>query len=218
MTSERTAGFHKLLLQYSQEMDAAERKKIDKMLWDEFGVTRTVLVLDMTGFSKLTQRHGVVHYLSMVRRMQMTAEPIIDSYGGTVVKFEADDCFATFLDPLKAVRCSIALNLAFNAANILTPDELDIGISCGIDHGPILVVDGKDFFGNPVNRACKLGEDVSGPGEIIVTQEAMAEIPEQADIEFDAVQFNISGISIDAYVVNHWRKSGQMEMPKEASD
>jgi class 3 adenylate cyclase len=148
----------------------------------------------------------------------MTAEPVIDSYGGTVVKFEADNCFATFLDPLKAVRCGIALNVAFNASNILTPDELDIGISCGIDHGPILVVDGKDFFGNPVNRACKLGEDVSGPGEIIVTREAMAEIPEQTDIVFDSVQFTISGITIDAFVVNHWRKSGQIERPAEAVD
>ena len=30
----------------------------------------------------LTRKYGIVHYLSMVRRMQLTTEPIVKSYGG----------------------------------------------------------------------------------------------------------------------------------------
>ena len=207
MPTPRTDRFNDLLLRYSQESVASERQEIERLLWHEYGEERAVLVLDMSGFSRLVQKHGVVHYLSMVRRMQLTTLPIVESHGGTVVKFEADDCFACFPDTLLAIRCCIALNLAFGAANILTPDELDIKISCGIDYGPILIIEGKNLFGGPVNRASKLGEDIAGPGEIIVTQEAMGDVPPQTDINFDPVRFTISGVEINGFLVKGWSAS-----------
>ena len=112
--------FEELLLLYAQENEADERKKIDAALWQEFGKVRAVLVMDMSGFSLLSYRHGIVHYLSMVRRMQLASEPIIDQYGGLVVKFEADNCFALFDEPLAAVRAALALNTAFFGMNVLT--------------------------------------------------------------------------------------------------
>ena len=195
--------FGDLLLAYSGESDPDDRARIEKEIWDEFGVERAVLVVDMSGFSQLTQRHGIVHYLSMVRRMQLTAQPIIESHAGRVIKFEADNCFAAFPDALGAIRSSIALNLAFDASNILTPSELDIRISSGVDFGDILVVDGSDFFGNPVNRASKLGEDVARPGEILVTAEAMARVPEDAEIERNPIRLSISGIEIDGFSIQY---------------
>ena len=86
-------------------------------IWEKYGSTKAVLIIDMSGFSLLTQRHGIVHYLSMVRRMQITAEPIIESYGGQVIKFEADNCYAMFDDPLGAVQSAIALNHSFQSSN-----------------------------------------------------------------------------------------------------
>ncbi len=202
MFTPREDRFNDLLLQYSQEPNASERQRLEQQLWQEYGEERAVLVLDMSGFSRLVQKHGVVHYLSMVRRMQLTTLPIVEDYAGTVVKFEADDCFASFPNTLKAIRCCIALNHAFEAANILTPDELDIKISCGIDYGPILVIDKKNLFGNPVNRASKLGEDIAGPSEIIVTEEAMNDVPPQTDISFDPVRFTISGVEIKGFLAS----------------
>jgi adenylate cyclase len=200
MSTPREDRFNDLLLEYSQEPNASDRQEIEQRLWREYGEERAVLVLDMAGFSKLVQKHGVVHYLSMVRRMQLTTLPIVEDFGGNVVKFEADDCFASFPDTLKAIRCCVALNHAFEAANLLTPDELDIKISCGIDYGPILVVDAKKLFGKPVNRASKLGEDIAGPGEILVTEEAMSAVPQQTDINFDPVRFSISGVEIKGFI------------------
>src|SRR6185295_5075935 len=158
--------FQHRLLQYSQEPDSARRTALESQLWREFGTDRAVLVLDMSGFSQLAIRYGIVHYLSMVRRMQLTAEPIVGRYSGTLVKFEADNCFAMFPDVAGAIQAALELSDAFSTANEATPDELDIRIACGIDHGAILVLPGEDFFGNAVNRACKLGEDLAGPGEI----------------------------------------------------
>ena len=130
-----------LLLKFSQESDPADRANVEQQIWDEFGVDVAVFVLDMSGFSRLTQRHGVVHYLSMVRRMQLTAEPILTSFSGKLVKFEADNCFAVFPDAEAAVRAAVNINQALDAANLLTPDELDIGVGCGIDVGKVLLLD-----------------------------------------------------------------------------
>lgn len=203
MEEDLLTHFQDALLAYSQENDAAERKKIEDALWTEFGAERAVFVLDMSSFSLLSRKYGVVHYLSMVRRMQLTAAPIVEINGGQVVKFEADNCFALFPDSLAAIRAGIAMNLAFEAANILTPPELDIRIACGIDFGRILMIGENDCFGDAVNRASKLGEDVAGAGEILVTKEAMALVPPEAGIKSRELELSISGIALQACAVEY---------------
>lgn len=195
------ARFQSLLLQFSEEPDEAKREAIERMLWDEYGREAAVLVLDMSGFSQLTHRFGLVHYLSMVRRMQLTADPIVRGCGGTPVKFEADNCFAMFPTVDDAIACAFALNAAFDAANVATPDELDIRVAIGIDHGSILLVDGNDFFGHPVNRASKLGEDLARPGEVLVAAEAMALSRNRDSYTLAAHTFATSGLRFDAYAV-----------------
>src|SRR5688500_14913205 len=170
MTSKLSKRFHEMLVSFSQSEMIDERQKIEHSLWDEFGAEYAVFVLDMSGFSLLTRKYGIVHYLSMVRRMQMTTEPIVKSYGGFMIKYEADNCFAVFPDPLSAVNAAIAMQHAFRAENLLTSDDLDIHISCGIDYGKILIVGREDCFGDPVNRASKMGEDVPAAGEVLLLQ------------------------------------------------
>jgi class 3 adenylate cyclase len=160
----------------------------------------------MSGFSMLTRKYGIVHYLSMVRRMQLTTEPIVKTYGGFMIKYEADNCFAVFPDPLSAVSAAIDMQHAFTSANLLTKDDLDIHIACGIDYGKLLVIGKEDCFGDPVNRASKLGEDLAAAGEILITKDAMKMIPEGAGITARDIQVSISGVNIPAYIVDY-RKS-----------
>lgn len=203
MTTRPSKKFHEQLLSFSQSEIIDERRKIEESLWDEFGSEYAVFILDMSGFSLLTRKYGIVHYLSMVRRMQMTTEPIVKSYGGFMIKYEADNCFAVFPDPLSAVNAAIAMQHAFSAENILTSEDLDIHISCGIDYGKILVVGHEDCFGDPVNRASKMGEDLAVAGEILVTKEAMQMIPENAGIKAREINVSISGITIPAYMIEY---------------
>lgn len=203
MTSQPSKKFQELLLTFSQNEEVGERHKIEAALWNEFGAEVAVFVLDMSGFSLLTRKYGIVHYLSMVRRMQLTTEPIVKSYGGSMIKYEADNCFAVFPDPLSAVNAAIAMQDAFHAENVVTSDDLDIHISCGIDYGKILVVGHRDCFGDPVNRASKMGEDVANAGEILITEEAMQMIPPEAGIKARQLSVSISGIVIPAYAIEY---------------
>lgn len=203
MSNKHKNKFQELLLQYSLENSVKGRQRIEDRIWKDYGAEQVVFILDMSGFSLLTRKYGIVHYLSMVRRMQLTAEPIIESYAGEIVKFEADNCYAIFPDVLSAINAAISLQLAFEASNLITSDDLDVHIACGIDQGHILMVDHRDFFGDAVNRACKLGEDVASAGEILVTHEAMQRVPAEAQVKSREVNISISGINIPAHSIEY---------------
>jgi class 3 adenylate cyclase len=203
MDKKLERDFQSKLLLFSQESGDDGRKKIETELWNLYGIDTVVFVLDMAGFSLLTRKYGIIHYLSMVRRMQLTVEPILETYGGSLVKFEADNCFATFPDTLSAIHAAIAMQMAFDASNLLTSDEFDVRISCGIDQGKILLVGNEDCFGDPVNRACKLGEDIAAAGEILVTQDAMKAVTSELDFKVREVNISVSGLNIPAYAVDY---------------
>ncbi len=193
--------FHEYLQDFSRETDPQKRKTIENLIWQEYGAEHTALVLDMSGFSLLTRKYGIVHYLSMIERMQQTVGPIINSHEGHLIKFEADNCFAVFPSPLMAVRAAITIHHAFAASNFLTADELDIHVSIGIDYGMILIVDNQDMFGDAVNRACKMGEDIGTAGKILITHHAMEMIPENAEIRGEPLQISIGGMEMQAYQI-----------------
>jgi adenylate cyclase len=203
MAPKPSRKFQTLLLKFSQTEDKEDRKKIETALWKEFGTEYAVFVLDMSGFSMLTRKYGIVHYLSMVKRMQLTTEPIVKSYSGEMLKYEADNCFAVFPDPLAAVNAAISMQHAFTAENILTADDFDIHIAVGIDYGKLLIIGHEDCFGDPVNRASKMGEDIAAAGEILVTKEAMDMIPAAAGIRTREMSISISGINIPAFAVDY---------------
>lgn len=195
--------FEELLVKYAHEFDAEARRGIEARLWQQFGAVKAVLVMDVSGFSLLTQKYGLIHYLSMVRRMQLISQPIIEEAGGEVVKFEADKCFATFEQPLQAVRAAIALNAAFAEINIYTEEQFDIRVSIGIDQGEVLLVGGPDFFGAVVNRAATISEDLAGPGEVFVTQAAFAKIPASAGLIAEPLRLTVAGLELDAHSIQH---------------
>lgn len=203
MHADEEKNFHQLMLRFAQEADAARSKQLEEEIWQVYGTTCAVCVVDMSGFSRITQRYGIVHYLSMITRMQLTAGPVIKSHGGSVVKFEADNCYAMFPEPLEAVRACIALHIAFDAVNLLTDDDHDVRIACGIDYGKILMPHAEDFFGDCVNRASKLGEDLADAGDILITRAAQEHLPPDAGIVAAPATFNVSGIKIEAYSVSY---------------
>jgi class 3 adenylate cyclase len=174
---------------------------MEDSIWQKYGSENTAMVLDMSGFSLLTRKYGIVHYLSMIRRMQLTVDPIITNHGGRIIKFEADNCFAVFPDPASAARTAITIQRAISAANLLTSEDMDIHVSIGIDYGKILILNDDDMYGDAVNRACKMGEDIGRADEILITKEAMDMIPEEAQVQGKLIEVSIGGLNMPAYQI-----------------
>jgi adenylate cyclase len=153
--------------------------QIDATIRAQFEQTRAILVLDMCGFSRLTTKHGIVHYLSMIRRMQRVVLPRIEAQSGRVMKTEADNVFGVFDDVPHAVAAgrSVLSELADQNRNL--PEDWDVHVGIGIGYGPLLMVGDHDAYGTEMNYASKLGEDLAEAGDLLLTEAAWLRLKQQ---------------------------------------
>jgi class 3 adenylate cyclase len=159
-----------------QMLDEPEREtELARAIDEQFGETRAVLVLDMSGFSRTTQLRGIVAFLLMIHRMQQIARPVIEAYGGLVIKAEADNLLCLLNSVEAAVAAARALTARLNGDNLTCGNDRRIYVSIGIGWGRILNIDEDDLFGDEVNLASKLGEDIGQSREILLTPAAEVE-------------------------------------------
>ena len=175
---------------------------IDAEIWRRFGRTQAVLVLDMCGFSRLTMRYGITHFLAMIRRLGLLVRPVVAAAGGRVVKAEADNLFAVFDDVPAALAAARAIHDRLSAANAFLPDDWDLHAGIGIGYGPVLLVGAGDLFGSEMNVASKLGEDVAERGDVLLSSSARERLPEGAG-PFDELALEMSGLALRAYKLRH---------------
>jgi class 3 adenylate cyclase len=186
------------LLDRYLQAPAEELSTIEAEIWERLGVEKVVFVLDMSGFSRLVRRFGIVHFLAMVRRMQTVTRPIVVAHGGENLKYEADNLFAVFDRAEAAARAALEIVHTFRSLNMATDDARDIHVSIGIDRGRVLLVPGKDMFGDAVNVASKLGEDVAGHDEILLSAAAAADLPADAAWRVEPRTYSVSGLAVEA--------------------
>lgn len=135
-----------------------------------------VFISDMSGFSKLTREKGIAWFLAQIRRMERVALPLLVKHRVELVKQYGDDLFIVADDPKRLV--------AF-ARDFLTALEVEkqrgypLRVSIGVTMGDVLRV-GNDLFGDPVNRASKLGEDLGEAEELLLGTEVFDALDEPA--------------------------------------
>jgi class 3 adenylate cyclase len=194
-TKEKMA---KLLQERNEHPERAA--EIDARIKATFGETLAVFVMDMSGFSRQTIRHGIVHFLAQIHRMHSIATPVVETHGGEVVKYEADNVFAVFPDAEQAVDAAIELDRSLELANTMLPDEYDMHGEFGIGYGEILIIENEDIYGSEVNLASKLGEDLAQRGEILLTESAFARVDPNKR-EYERLLMSISGLELIAHQV-----------------
>jgi class 3 adenylate cyclase len=185
-----------LLIQRVEHPENA--KKLDTKIRKAFEKKVSVFILDMSGFSRLVQRYGIIHYLAMIRSMRRVVAPAISRNGGLVIKFEADNCFAVFRKPDDAVAAATEINHDLEIANLATPDESDVHVCIGIGFGPILLAC-DDMYGNEMNLASKLGEDVAEKGEVLLTEAAKRGCKKKRAMT--GFPLTVSGVNMKAFKV-----------------
>ena len=183
--------------------EKSTKSEIEAEIWEKYGVHGYVLLMDMSEFSLVTQRHGIVYYLSMIEKMKAVAEPIIKSNSGNLVKYVADNLYARFDNASNAVDAAIEINETLDNINKATPSKWDICVATGIDYGNFLLTEDGDIFGDAVNCASKFGEDLAHSNEIIISKKVFEHINDVEKYPAIPVCFNISGISLDAYSIKY---------------
>ena len=179
------AEFDDLIAKYAEEPDPEKAEAIRQGIWDTYGTEGTVFISDMASFSSTSRKLGVCHFLKMIHRARQIIAPVIEGNNGMLLKCDADNCYAFFRNADDAIKASFEVNKVLFKANDAFGIGEQIYLSVGIDYGRVLLVGDIDFFGDPVNTASKLGEDLAVREEVLVTRRAIEhsnfEIPEIAE-------------------------------------
>jgi class 3 adenylate cyclase len=126
-----------------------------------------ILVGDSSGFSRRTHERGIVEALRVVAQGYDLVTPVLRRRG-RIFSQKVDNVLAMFGEADDAAAAAIEIQRLLRRER--TAGRTEFSICIGIDAGPVLRV-GPDVYGAAVNVAAKLGEDLAGRDEILVTAE-----------------------------------------------
>ena len=170
------------LLSFDQLLEVYfDRPGVEAELARRHGATLAVLVVDFTGMVARTHAHGIGHALALAAAAQRAVAPVAADQGGALVKQVADTSFYVFDAPRSALLAALDAQRALAAFAADHPAARGHGHAhgplrgcMGLGFGPCLFLSGRDAFGEEVNRAFVLGEDVARGGEVLATDAFLA--------------------------------------------
>lgn len=148
----------------------ANKKEIDKRVWDLFGETWCVMFTDLSGFSRNVEKFGIIHFLQTIHENERILIPIIEDHDGILLKVEGDSMLVIFRSVERAIASSIKMQKVLNVYNKKKLPEEKVLLCVGLGYGKVLRIGDNDVYGAEVNAASKLGEDTAKAQEVLVTK------------------------------------------------
>ena len=194
--SEAHREFDEYIARFSAADTPEDQEKLRLDIWDRFGTVGCTFISDMANFSVTSRARGVCHFLKLIHRTRVLVAPIIEEHDGKLLKCDADNCYAYFTDPGDALKSSFAINEALFRQNQNKELAEHIYLSVGIDWGRVLLIGDEDFYGDPVNTASKLGEDLAGKAETLITDRALEQTDYEPHVNSERMVARVSDIEI----------------------
>jgi class 3 adenylate cyclase len=126
-----------------------------------------VMVTDLSGFTSLTKKYGILHFLRLVLQARHIFVPLIAAHKGKVVKYEGDNIIAIFPDASLAVHCIKAAKDQIQSFNVTRDKDFQMRMGISVDCGEV-VVTGHDVMGRAFDHSFHLAEEVSEAGEVLI--------------------------------------------------
>lgn len=160
-----------------------------------------MLVLDSSGFTLNTQESGILSYLTCIVRLRDMMEPIFSCFDCISWRAANDNIFAEFVTADGAVGAALEIQRSVRAADIQVHNRNKFGVCIGIGFGDVLRSRSEGVFGNEMNLASKLGEDLAGIEQVLLTESAYQEISEEFRRDIVERKTNISGVELSYYII-----------------
>lgn len=167
---------------------------IDAQIRANFVETHAILVMDSAGFSRISQEQGIIPALAEIERLRSAVIPAVAAHQGSIFKIEVDNVYAVFP--------SVQLAIAASQDMLVQATAIDKQISIGIGYGDLIMISEgscyRDVYGEEMNLASKLGEDLAEHDEILLTEAAFQQLgADQAG--WEPRLMGISGLQLQVY-------------------
>lgn len=170
----------------------ADKAQIDARIWDLFGEVWCVMFTDLSGFSRNVAQFGIIHFLQTILEAERMLVPVIEDYDGILLKTEGDSFLVIFRNAQKAVLCAIQMQKTLQVHNQSRSDEEKVLLGIGLGYGKMLHIGDTEVFGQEVNAASKLGEDIARAGDILATQ-AVIQQAQDLHLTWEKLERSLAG-------------------------
>lgn len=142
----------------------------------------SVLVSDLSGFTRTTRKHGITHFASIIVRMRQLVLPWFHERGILYLTTEADNLIAVFPDAHSGVLAALGMQwlirtynegIAERKANGREHFKITLnGVAVDVGKDVLVDTDGT-LHGKTFLSAYELGEEVCDGGCVLLTQRAL---------------------------------------------
>ena len=153
---------------------------------------RTILAMDVVGFSKMMSKSEELTLDLLTKRREMIDE-IIDKNNGKIFNTAGDSVIAEFSSPIKAAESAVQIQNTNRTLNENSESQNDMIFRIGINMGDVIVT--KDnLFGDAVNVAARL-EASAMPDGICISKSVFDLINLKIKVSYeDAGDLNLKNI------------------------
>jgi adenylate cyclase len=137
-------------------------------------VRRYFAFVDLCGFTRFTEVHGDEEAVSVLTGFRTLVRYIASEHGVRVAKWLGDG--AMFVSTDGPALADALLELDQRAS-----DAVDLPLRAGVSGGDVILFEGDDYIGGPVNLAARLS-DVAAPGEILATADMAEFVPDGGEV------------------------------------
>lgn len=176
---------------------------VEKEIWARMGATRAMLVLDSFGFTRATRAGGIVHFLWCMSSMRDIVRPVFERHGCASPRALADNLFAEFESPREALRAAVEANASVKAEKLMLTESEPYQICVGIGYGRVLQSKTEGVYGEEMNLASKLAEDIAEGGDILLTASAYHKLGTDHGYSFQAREITTARVLIKYYATTY---------------
>jgi adenylate cyclase len=133
-------------------------------------VRRYFAFVDLCGFTRFTEVHGDEEAVAVLNGFRTLVREVASEHGVRVAKWLGDGAMFVSTDGPALATALIELDRRASEA-------VDLPIRAGVSGGDVILFEGDDYIGNPVNLAARLS-DAAAPGEVLATADMAEFVPE----------------------------------------
>ncbi len=127
-------------------------------------VERAFAFVDLSGFTSFSDQHGDEESVRVLTLFRGAARKVATDFGVRIAKWLGDGAMFVAVDARQLVCAVLELEL------LVHDIDLPLEIHAGLAGGQVILLEGDDYTGGPVNLASRLA-DAAAPGEILATPE-----------------------------------------------
>lgn len=155
----------------------------------------SIMLTDIQGYSSTTANASREEVVDLIRRHNKLMRPVIEFYGGTIVKSIGDAFLCTFPSATDAVICAIIIQLLLKEYNQRLKDESNhLNLRVVINSGDVSLEE-NDIFGNAVNVTARMEALDCFPGGSIGISESTYLLMDRSEIAAEKIgPQNLKGV------------------------